>query len=98
MAKVLLYLILFIIDNWEKINPHLQSAQIIWGIIIAMFVVIIMWVFGGKESLKSIFNRIGELREDLMKQIAYKWCDFPIVEYKEICKELEKEKPKELIE
>lgn len=93
----LYYLAKWVYDNWEKINPHLQSAQIIWGIIIAIILGLILWIVGGKEVLKSIVKRTSELREEAMKSIAYKWCDFPIDEYKEICKELEKEKPKELV-
>jgi type III secretory pathway component EscT len=95
----LYFLIKWIYENWEKVNPNLQSAQIVWGIVIAVFIGLIFWVSGGKEKLKSIINRSDELRDEGMKALAYKWKSFELKEYKEVCKEIDDEKkPRELVE
>lgn len=94
----LFYWVRAILSDWDKINPHLQSAQVIGGVVIVIVVAIILGIFGGREVLKSKTKRVRELREETMRTIAYKWCKFPLKEYQEICQELEKSKPKERVE
>lgn len=90
------FLVKWIYENWEKLNPNLESAQIVWAIVIAIVLALIFWIFGGREKLRSVINRLDELRDEGMKGIAYKWKKFEIKEFREICKELDtSNKPKE---